>query len=169
MTEATEACPLPLGAEAPDDATLTEILAQASSVAVVGVSPRAERTSHAIAQWLIKNSPYEVYLVNPTIAGEEILGRTVYASLADLPVVPDIVDVFRASHHVEPVALDAIAVGARVLWMQLGVMNDAAASAASAAGLSVIQNRCLKVELARLRPSGSAPARDAPRSEHDYS
>src|SRR5690348_12190901 len=89
---------------------------------------------------------YEIYPVNPTIAGQVVLGRQVYASLADLPVRPEIVNVFRRSEFVPEVAEQAIAIGADVLWTQLFVVNDAAAQRASDAGLQVVQNRCLKIE-----------------------
>ena len=89
---------------------------------------------------------YEIYPVNPTIAGQVVLGRKVYASLSDLPVRPEIVNVFRRSEFVPEVAEQAIAVGADVLWTQLFVVNDAAAQRASDAGLTVVQNRCLKIE-----------------------
>lgn len=99
----------------------------------------------------MQNTPYEVYLVNPVAEGQEIRGHGFYASLADLPVVPDIVDVFRRSEHVPAVADEATEVQAKALWMQLGVVNDQAASKAKEAGLTVVQNRCIKVEYDRLR------------------
>jgi predicted CoA-binding protein len=84
-------------------------------------------------------------------AGREVLGRPVYGSLAELPVVPDLVDIFRRSEEVPPVVEEAVAVGAKVVFMQLGIANEDAASAARAAGLAVVQNRCIKVEYSRLR------------------
>ncbi len=146
-----DACPAPTPGQAPDDPTLAGILARTRTVAVVGLSPRPDRTSHAIGAWLQKNTPYELYWVNPRAAGEDVLGQPVYASLADLPVVPDLVDVFRRSEDVPPVVEDAIAVGATTVFMQLGIVNEEAAAAARDAGLDVIQNRCLKVEYGRLR------------------
>ncbi|WP_083966612.1 CoA-binding protein [Demequina globuliformis] len=144
-------CPAPSSDHAPEDAVLAQALSQAKTVAVVGASPNDHRTSYAIAVWLMENTPYEVFLVNPMAVGEEIRGHAFYASLADLPVTPDIVDVFRRSEHVPPVADEAVAVGARMLWMQLGVVNEEAASTARSGGLTVVQNHCIKVEYARLR------------------
>ncbi|MEX0914246.1 MAG: CoA-binding protein [Demequina sp.] len=146
-----EACPMPGSSEAPSDQILVDLLAQAPTVAVVGASPNPERTSHHIALWLMDHTPYEIYLVNPVAAGEEIRGHGFYPSVTDLPEIPTIVDVFRRSEHVTPVATEAIDKGAVALWMQLGVVNQEAASAASQAGLTVVQNRCIKIEYARLR------------------
>lgn len=137
-------------AQAPADPELAELLGRTRTVAVVGMSPRAERTSYGVADWMLRHSPYEMYWVNPVAVGQEALGRPFYASLADLPVVPDMVDVFRRSEDVPPVAEEAIAVGAKSLWLQLGIVNDEAAAAACDAGLEVVQNRCLKVEYRRL-------------------
>lgn len=147
-----DACePSPTGAQhAPDDVALAALLAGVRTVAVVGVSPKPERVSHAIATWLDTHTPYDLYWVNPAAAGQTILGRPVYASLADLPLVPDMVDVFRRSESVPPVVEAAMAVGARIVWMQLGVVNEPAATLAREAGLEVIQNRCIKIEYARL-------------------
>lgn len=146
-----EACPAPVAAQAPDDAVLVDLLAHARSVAVVGASPNDHRTSYAIATWLMARTPYEVYLVNPMAEGQEIRGHGFYDSLDQLPVTPDIVDVFRRSDHVPPVADEAIAAGVPALWLQLGVVHDESAARAREAGLEVVQNRCLKVEYERLR------------------
>lgn len=148
---AAEACPAPLAAQAPEDDVLADVLAKARTVAVVGASPSDHRTSYSIATWLMTRTPYEVYLVNPVAEGQEIRGHGFYASLADLPVAPDIVNVFRRSEHVPPVADEAIASSATTLWMQLGVVHAEAAAKAHEAGLDVIQNRCIKVEYERLR------------------
>ncbi|MFW2513751.1 CoA-binding protein [Demequina sp. SO4-13] len=148
-----EACPTPsaTAATAPDDDALVDLLSRARTVAVVGASPNDHRTSYSIAAWLMTRTPYEVYLVNPMAEGQEIRGHGFYSSLAELPVVPDIVDVFRRSEHVPPVADDAIEVGAGALWMQLGVSHEEAAGRALDAGLDVVQDRCIKVEYERLR------------------
>lgn len=138
--------------QAPSDAELAALLARTRTVAVVGLSPRPDRTSHQIGAWLQANTPYDLYWVNPMAAGQEILGEPVYATLADLPLVPDLVDIFRRSEDVPPVIADAIAVGARAVFMQLGIANEAAATAAADAGLDVVQNRCIKVEYRRLEP-----------------
>ena len=141
---------MPTSADAPDDVTLTRVLARASTIAVVGASPNPERTSHQIALWIMQNTPYEVFLVNPRGGDSDILGHGFFDDLASLPVVPDIVDVFRAPDHVPDVAVDAIEAGAGTLWLQLGIRHDAAALLAHQAGMDVIQNRCFKVEYRRL-------------------
>lgn len=146
-----EACAAPTSEQAPPDQALVELLANARTVAVVGASPSDHRTSYSIAVWLMQHTPYEIYLVNPVAEGQEIRGHGFYASLADLPVVPDIVDVFRRAEHMPPVADEAIDVKAQALWMQLGVVHDEAAAKAKDAGLTVVQNRCIKVEYDRLR------------------
>ena len=124
------------------------ILDRSRSVAIVGASSNPARASYFVATYLLSSSTdFDVYLVNPREA--EILGRPVYASLADLPVVPDIVTVFRRSEDLPGVADEAIAVGASVFWVQLGLWNDDAAARAHGAGLDVVMNRCLKIEHAR--------------------
>jgi len=146
-----DACPMPLASQAPPDEELALILARSRSVAVVGASPRPTRTSHAIALWLMENTRYEVFLVNPMAGDADIEGHGFYAELRDLPVTPDIVVAFRRAEDIPPVADAAIACDAAVLWMQLGIVNEQAATLAAAAGLDVIQNRCIKVEYARLK------------------
>ncbi|MDA0270974.1 MAG: CoA-binding protein [Chloroflexi bacterium] len=130
-----------------------EIMRDAKSIAVVGVSSRPDRASNEVAQYLIDHG-YEVYLVNPLET--EIFGRPVYDSVRDLPVAVDIVDIFRRQGDVPPVVDDAIAAGAKVVWMQLEIVNEEAAATARAAGLEVVMDRCTKIEHARL-PSGAAP------------
>ncbi len=100
-----------------------------------------------MATYLSGSTPYDVYYVNPRATS--ILGQPVYASLADLPVVPDIVDVFRKHEDLPGVAQEAVDVGAEALWLQLGSWNEDAARLAEAAGLSVVMDRCLKIEHAR--------------------
>lgn len=148
--ETPDACPLPGAPDANSDATMVAILAHARTVAVVGASPNPERTSHQIALWLMQNTPFEVFLVNPVATGDEIEGHGFYSSIEELPVVPDIVDVFRRSEHVPEVADAAIVAGSASLWLQLGVTNEAAAAKAIANGMAVIQDRCIKVEYVRL-------------------
>jgi predicted CoA-binding protein len=144
------ACPMPQTAQAPDDVALASVLANATSIAVVGASPDESRTSHQIATWLMDHTPYEVYLVNPTATDGEIRGHGFYSSLDELPVVPDIVDVFRRSEFTPAVATEAAVVGAGTLWLQLGVVNDEAMDIARSSGLTGVENRCIKVEYARL-------------------
>lgn len=130
---------------------MARMLGRVTSVAVVGASPDPSRTSHRIALWLMENTPYEVYLVNPFGGDADIDGHGFYPDLASLPLVPDLVDVFRRPEEVPPIADSAIAVGARALWLQLGIRNDDAAAKAHKAGLAVVQNRCIKVEYRRLQ------------------
>jgi len=147
----TEACPMPQSTQAPGDVELAEVLAKAETIAVVGASPNEARTSHQIATWLMDHTPYEVYLVNPSATEDEIRGHGFYASLAELPVVPDIVDVFRRAEHTPAIATESAVVGAGMLWLQLGVINDEAMGIARSSGLAAVENRCIKVEYARLR------------------
>lgn len=123
------------------------ILRSTTSVAIVGASANPARASHFVATYLLSSSPYDVYFVNPRTT--EILGHPVYPSLADLPVVPDMVDVFRRHDDLPSVLDDTLAVGARTLWLQLGSWHEDVARRAEAAGLNVVMDRCLKIEHAR--------------------
>ena len=123
------------------------ILRRSRTVAIVGASDNPSRASYFVATYLLASSPYEVWFVNPRLS--EILGRPVYPSLADLPGAPDIVDVFRRISDVPAVLDEAIAAHAKVFWLQLGLRDDATAERGVAAGLEVVQNRCLKIEHAR--------------------
>jgi predicted CoA-binding protein len=145
------ACAMPQTDQAPHDDDLADLLGQARTIAVVGASPNEARTSHQIATWLMDHTPYEVYLVNPTALDGEIRGHGFYGSLAELPVVPDIVDVFRRVEFTPAVATEAAVVGAGALWLQLGVVSEEAMSIARDSGLTAVENRCIKVEYARLR------------------
>jgi len=151
--DAAMACPLPQASQAPDDELLALILARSHAVAVVGASPHPDRTSYAVCVWLMNNTPFELYLVNPNAGDTDIEGHGFYASLAEVPVTPDIVVAFRRSEDIPPVADAAIAADGAVLWMQLGITNESAADTAREAGLDVVENRCIKVEYARLRES----------------
>lgn len=131
----------------PDDDTLRTVLAQTRSIAVVGASGKPNRPSHGVAAYL-QGVGYEIWPVNPRET--EILALPVSASLADLPVPPDLVDVFRRNEDLPEVARHAVAAGARVLWIQLGLHSDEAVRIAHEAGLTVVTDRCLKVEHARL-------------------
>jgi uncharacterized protein len=123
---------------------IDRILRETRTVAIVGASANPLRASHQIWQYLNSASDYELYLVNPTI--NEVDGTRVYPSLADLPVVPDLVDVFRRRNHLPAVLDETIAVGAKTLWLQLGLWHDEVGRAGEAAGLQVVMDRCLKVE-----------------------
>jgi uncharacterized protein len=127
--------------------TLRRILKQSHTIAVVGLSANWWRPSYFAAKYMQEHG-YRVIPVNP--AYPEVLGEKCYASLRDIPDKVDIVDCFRKSEEIPPVAADAIAIGAKVLWMQIGVINHAAADAARAAGLDVVMDRCVKIEHARL-------------------
>ena len=130
------------------DPDLERILRETRTVAIVGASASPARASHQVWRYLAAASGYELYLVNPTI--DEIDGTPVYPSLADLPVVPDLVDVFRRREHLPTVLEDAIQVGAKVLWLQLGLWHEQVARDGEAAGLQVVMDRCLKVDHARI-------------------
>ena len=123
------------------------LLRRATSIAIVGASNNPARASYFVATYLLSSTAYDVYLVNPRET--EILGRPVYATLSDLPVVPDIVDVFRRHDDLPGVAQEAVEVGAHTLWLQLGSWNEDAAAIAEGAGLGVVMDRCIKIEHAR--------------------
>jgi predicted CoA-binding protein len=126
---------------------IERILRDTRTVAIVGASASPARASHEVWTYLRSRSDFELYLVNPTIS--EIEGTPVYPSLADLPVVPDLVDVFRRDEYLPSVLDDTIAVGAKTLWLQLGLRHEQVARDAEAAGLNVVMDRCLKVDHAR--------------------
>lgn len=128
---------------------LMRILARDRTVAVVGLSASWHRPSFFAAKYL-QSKGYRIVPVNPRYDGETILGETVYASLEDIPHAVDMVDVFRRSEDVAPIAESAVAIGARTLWQQLGVNNTEAAQRAAHAGLDAVVNRCTKIEHARL-------------------
>lgn len=126
---------------------LRRVLSRNRSIAVVGLSAQWYRPSYFAAKYMLDHG-YTVIPVNPRY--EEILGQKCYASLRDIPVAVDIVDCFRRADEIPAIADDAIAIGAKVLWMQLGVINEEAARKAEAAGLEVVMDRCVKIEYARL-------------------
>jgi predicted CoA-binding protein len=132
--------------------TIQQILQESKTVAVVGLSNKPEKPSHGVAHYL-QQQGYRILPVNPVYAGQRILGETVYPNLhalADALAAQgqriDIVDCFRKSEDIPPLAKDAISVRAGCLWMQLGIENQAAADLARAAGLDVVMNHCIKVE-----------------------
>ena len=134
--------------ENPDRQEIRGLLDRARTVAVVGLSDRPYRTSHAIAAAL-QDYGYEIFPVNPNLRGP-VLGEVPYECVADIPTPVDIVDVFRRSGKVMPVAKDAVAAGAKVLWLQSGVINEEAAAYATEHGLTVVMDRCIKVDYASL-------------------
>jgi predicted CoA-binding protein len=131
------------------DALLRGLLTSAKTIAVVGASPDPHRDSHQIMAFLQAHG-YRTIPVNPTEAGNRILGETVYASLADIKERVDLVDVFRRSDAAGAVAVEAASLGMKVIWMQLGVANHEGAAAARAKGATVVMDRCIKVEYWRL-------------------
>ena len=135
----------------PDDATLRRILADTRTIAVLGASDKPTRPSHEIYSYLISTGDFQVYPVNPTIT--EINGATVYPGLADLPVVPDMVDVFRRFEELPSVLADVLAFEQRpkTLWLQQGLWHEQVGRDAEAAGMHVVMDLCLMVEHARLR------------------
>jgi predicted CoA-binding protein len=136
-----------MGFQNPPDATIKEVLSTPQTVAVVGCSPDPHRDSHRIAK-LLKDKGHRVIPVNPGY--QEILGEPCYASLRDIPEKVDMVDIFRRSEYVAPIVDDAIATGAKIVWMQLGVIDEQAAARAEDAGLIVVMDRCPAIEYRRL-------------------
>ena len=141
-----------------NNAEIKSILEEAFSVAVIGVSSNPDRASHQVAAYLIEQTHLDVYLVNPTVK-DEILGQHVYKSLAELPIVPDIIDVFRKAEDMPEVfgtefpAIESSAAG-KTWWMQQGIVNDGDAKLASDAGMNVVMDRCIKVDYMNLIPEG---------------
>jgi uncharacterized protein len=132
------------------DADLRRILTSVKTIAVVGWSPKEDRPSHRVAKYLLSQG-YRVIPVNPGQAGQDSgLGEVVRASLADIESPIDMVDIFRRSEEVAPVVDEALKIGAKVIWMQLGVQDEVAASLARAQGLEVVMNRCPAIEIPRL-------------------
>ncbi len=131
----------------PSNSEIDEILKTSKRIAVVGMSSKPERASHGVSKRLIARG-YEVIPVNPTET--EVLGLKSYANLGDISGNIDIIDVFRRSDQTDPIIDEAIAVKAKVLWLQEDVINDTGALRAQQAGLKVIQNRCIAKELMRL-------------------
>lgn len=130
-----------------DIQTLRRILAESKTIAVVGLSDKWHRPSNFAAKYL-KDHGYKIIPVNP--GQKEILGEKCYPSLLDIPEKVDVVDIFRKPEDVPPIVEDAIKIGAKVIWMQIGVINEEAAKRARDAGLEVVMNRCMKIEHARL-------------------
>lgn len=132
-----------------DDADLRRILKEVKRIAMVGASANEMRPSYFAMLYLL-NKGFEIDPVNPRYAGQKIQGRTVYPDLQSLPERPDMVQIFRRSEEVPPLVETAIEIGAKVIWMQLGVRNEEAAARAREAGLDVVMDRCPKIEYGRL-------------------
>ncbi len=133
----------------PSDQDVKQALGKYKRIAVVGLSPKSSRPSYDVAKYM-QDQGYEIIPVNPK--EEEILGAKCYPDLASIPGPVEIVDVFRRSEFLPPIAAEAVAVGAKVLWMQQGVQNAEAAEVAEKAGMLVLQDSCLKIEHHRLKP-----------------
>lgn len=138
-----------MGFENPTREAIKQILENTKVIAVVGLSDNPDRTSYMVSE-AMQNKGYRIIPVNPN--AEQILGEKCYAALADIPEKIDIVNVFRRSEFIVPIAEEAIQVKAKVLWLQLGVYNEEAASLASNQGITVIMDRCIKVEDSILLP-----------------
>lgn len=132
-----------------NDQTIRDVLMNTRRIALVGASDKPARPSYGVMRYLLDQG-YEVIPVSPKLAGQQLMGQTAYASLAEIPGKVDMVDVFRNAEAAWEVARDAIAIGAKTLWLQLGVINEQAAVLASDAGLTVIMDRCPKIEIPRL-------------------
>ncbi|MBC7263774.1 MAG: CoA-binding protein [Chloroflexi bacterium] len=132
-------------------ADIERIIRESHTIAIVGLSDNPGRHSHQVAQYLQRHG-YRVIPVNPTVA--EVLGQKCYPDLLSIPEQVDVVDIFRRSEHVPPVVEEAIQIGAKAIWMQLGVVHEGAAAKARAAGLMVVMDRCMKIEHERLIREG---------------
>jgi uncharacterized protein len=135
------------------DAFLRDLLTGVHTIAVVGASPRPHRPSHGVMRYLQRHG-YRVIPVNPFAAGATILGERCYGSLTELPEAVDMVDIFRRSEFAGAAVDDAIRIGAKAVWMQLGVVDAGAAARAEAQGLKVVMDRCPAIEIPRLGLSG---------------
>ncbi len=132
-----------------DDNAIREILTSVQTIALVGASANPHRPSHEVMAFL-QDKGYRVIPINPGLAGQILLGETVHASLAEIGTAVDMIDIFRNGNDAGPLVDHAIAIDARVVWMQLGVINTEAAARGEAAGLTVVMDRCQKIEIVRL-------------------
>ncbi len=130
------------------DEDIAQLLTEARTIALVGASDRSDRASHGVMKFLLAQG-YQVTPVNPVLAGQDLLGKTVVGTLAEAGPV-DLVDIFRNSEAAGPIVDEAIELGAKAVWMQLGVINPEAAARAEAAGLNVVMDHCPKIEIPRL-------------------
>jgi predicted CoA-binding protein len=135
--------------ENPSRESIKTILEQARAIAVVGLTNNPARPAYEVSEAMLQRG-YRIIPVNPR--GESVLGQLGYTSLAAIPEPVDIVNVFRSPEHTPPIAQEAVNIGATTLWLQLGIVNDEAAMIASKAGLTVIMDRCIKVEDSILKP-----------------
>lgn len=128
---------------------LRVILKESKTIAVVGLSANWYRPSYFAAKYMQEHG-YKIIPVNPAYVGQEVLGERCYSSLEDIPESVDLVDCFRKSEDIEPIASQAVTIGAKIIWLQLGVKNESASEIASAAGMTYVENRCVKIEHGRL-------------------
>jgi len=135
-------------ATAPSDEEIRELLLSTKTIAIVGVSANTDRASYHVARYLQKNTQYELFFVNPAV--DEILGQKVYKSLSDIEEEIDLVDVFRKPDDCLTVLEEAIAIKAKAIWLQLGISVPEVATQGEAAGLTVVMDRCIKIDHAHL-------------------
>jgi len=140
------------------DEAIAQLLVQVKRIALVGASAKPERPSHRVMQFLLDEG-YEVLPVNPGLAGQSLLGQTVYASLADLPTSVDMADIFRDAASLPEATKDVVAAGIPAIWTQLGVVHTEAERTGLDAGLQLVVDRCPAIEIPRLRDAGLLPAR----------
>ncbi len=133
---------------APTNADVKALLEKSKNVAIVGISNKEDRASYQVAKWLQQNSHFNLFFVNPVI--DEVLDQKTYPSLADIQEEIDIVDVFRKAEDCPSVLEKAIAIGAKSIWLQLGITNDEVAAVGTEAGLEVVMDRCMKIDYANL-------------------
>jgi predicted CoA-binding protein len=140
------------------DEAIAQLLVQAKRVALVGASAKPDRPSHRVLQFLLDEG-YEVLPINPGLAGQKLLGQTVYASLAALPTRVDMADIFRDAASLPEVTQEVVDAGIPAIWTQLGVVHSEAERTAVDAGLQVVVDRCPAIEIPRLRDAGLIPSR----------
>ena len=140
------------------DEAIAQLLVQAKRIALVGASAKPERPSHRVMQFLLDEG-YEVFPINPGLAGQKLLGQTVYASLAALPTRVDMADIFRDAASLPEVTQEVVDAGIPAIWTQLGVVHSEAERTAADAGLQVVVDRCPAIEIPRLRDAGLIPSR----------
>jgi predicted CoA-binding protein len=133
--------------------TVEEVISESKVIAVVGLSPRENRASNEVSRYM-QEQGYRIIPVNPDYEGE-LLGEKVYPDLQSIPEPVDVVDIFRRSHLMGPVVDDAVAIGAKAVWMQLGLVNEPAAVVAREAGLGVVMDKCILVEHKRMVREGT--------------